>query len=153
MGATLVSDEVADTLIRGGYLAHGCTYSGHPSSCAAALANLDIIERENLIPHTRDVAGPYFQQKLNELVDHPAVGEARGYGLIGALELLPQGGKAALSPSTPLGPKAMKIAREEGIVVRGIRDILAMAPPLIISKPELDILFASVKRVLDRLWK
>jgi putrescine aminotransferase len=153
LGATLVSREVTATLIQGGYLAHGCTYSGHPVACAAALANLDIIEKEKLIPRTRDITGPYFQKKLREFANHPAVGEVRGVGLIGAMELLPRGGKAMLNSKTPLGPKAMKIGREEGVVVRGIRDILAVAPPLVISESEIDELFAGIQRVLNRLWE
>ncbi len=152
LGATLVSKEIVETLNQGGYLAHGSTYSGHPTACAAGLANLDILENEKLIPRTRDVTGPYFQKKLNEFKGHPAVGEARGFGLIGALELLPRGGKSMLSPKNPLGPKAMKMAREEGIVVRGIRDILALAPPLTIEKSEIDELMSGVSRVLDTLW-
>lgn len=152
LGATLVSSEIAETLIKGGYIAHGNTYAGHPVACAAALANLDIIEKENLIDRTKNVTGPYFQKKLQDLASHRAVGEARGYGLIGALELLPKGGKSMRLPQSPLGPLAMKLAREEGIIVRGIRDILAMAPPLTIQESEIDQLFKGVQRVLDRLW-
>ncbi|MFZ9595520.1 MAG: aspartate aminotransferase family protein [Bdellovibrionia bacterium] len=152
LGATLVRDEIADTLIRGGYLAHGCTYSGHPSACAAALANLDILEKEDLITRTREITGPYFQKKLRELSNHPAVGEVRGHGLIGAYELLPKGGRAKLSPTQPMGPKATQIAREEGLIVRGIRDIMALAPALIITEAEIDQLFLGVRKTLDRLW-
>ena len=152
LGATLVSDEISKTLIAGGYLAHGSTYSGHPTSCAAALANLALIEKEGLIARTRDITGPYFQSRLREFEGHRAVGEVRGFGLIGAIELLPKNGKAGLSPDSPMGPKAVKLAREEGIIVRGIRDLIAMAPPLIIEKTEIDTLMAATKRVLDRLW-
>jgi putrescine aminotransferase len=154
LGATLVRDEIAETLTQGGYyLAHGSTYSGHPTACAAGLANLDILEKENLIPRTRTTTGPYFQKKLREFADHPAVGEVRGYGLIGALELLPQGGKAKLNINSPLGPRAAKIAREEGLIARGIRDILALSPALIIEESEIDQIFLTVRKTLDRLWE
>jgi putrescine aminotransferase len=154
LGATLVRDEIAETLTQGGYyLAHGSTYSGHPTACAAGLANLDILEKEQLIPRTRDKIGPYFQKKLRELAGHPAVGEARGVGLIGALELLPKGGKTKLNPNVPLGPKAAKIAREEKLIVRGIRDILAVSPALTIKETEIDQLFLTVRKTLDRLWE
>lgn len=153
LGATLVRDEIADALIHGGYWAHGFTYSGHPTACAAGLANIDVIEKENLVTKTRDVTGPYLQKKLQEFVGHPAVGEVRGYGLIAAIELLPKGGFAARNPNAFIGPKAMKIAREEGVVVRGIRDILAMAPPLTITTAQIDELLAAVRRTLDRLWE
>src|SRR5205823_13516408 len=85
LGATMLSQQITDTLNRGGYLAHGFTYSGHPTTCAAALANIEILQRERLIERVRDDVGAYFQQKLMSLAGHPCVGEARGYGLIGAL--------------------------------------------------------------------
>jgi putrescine aminotransferase len=95
LGATMVSDEIARDVIRSGYFSHGFTYSGHPTAAAAALANLDVLEREQLISRVRDVAGPYFQKKLREFEGHPAVAEVRGYGLIGALELLPEPARRA----------------------------------------------------------
>lgn len=152
LGASIVRDEIAEVLIHGGYLAHGYTYSGHPTTCAAGLANLAVIERDQLIPKTRDDLGPYFQKKLRSFVGHPAVGEARGYGLIGALELLPREGKAALTPTTVLGVKAANIARKHGVIVRGIRDLIAMSPPLIATHEEIDFLFAGVEKMLGELW-
>jgi putrescine aminotransferase len=153
LGATAVSREIVETLNTGGYIAHGFTYSGHPATCAAALANIGIIEREKLVEHTRDVAGPYFQQKLRALAGHPAVGEVRGHQLIGAIELLPRGGRAELAktPNT-LGVKAASIARRHGVIVRGIRDLVAMSPPLIVTPGELDQLFDAVGKTLDELW-
>jgi len=150
LGATMVSDQIASDLIRAGYFAHGFTYSSHPTSAAAALANINVLE--NLIPRVRDDIGPYFQQKLRDFANHPAVGEVRGYGLIGALELLPRAGRAALTPTTLLGVKAAALAREEGVIVRGIRDLIAVSPPFIINKEEIDVLFSAVRRTLDRLW-
>jgi len=145
LGATMISDEMVAVLNRGGYLAHGYTYSGHPTPCACALANLKVIEDEKLIERTRDETGPYFQQKLASLKDHPAVGEVRGCQLIGAIEI-----KAAGAPGT-LGAKAAGIAREHGVIVRGIRDLIAMSPPLIITKAEIDDLFDAVGRTLDAM--
>lgn len=151
LGATMICDEMVEELYRGGYFAHGFTYSGHPSCCAAALANLEVIEKLGLIEKVRDETGAYFQTKLAGLDGHPAVGQTRGCQLIGAVELLPPGGKAALSPSAPLGQKAADLIREEGAIVRGIRDLIALSPPLIIEKAEIDLLFASIERGLDRL--
>src|SRR4029453_14864680 len=116
------------------------------------LANIRVLEEEKLIERTRDDTGPYFQEKLLGFAAHPAVGEVRGDGMIGALELLPREGKAALTPTTMLGTKAARIAREEGVIVRGIRDLIAMSPPLIATFEELDFLFDAVGRTLDRLW-
>ena len=152
LGASVVRKEVAEVLVHGGYLAHGYTYSGHPTTCAAALANLHVIERDGLVERTRDDVGPYFQQKLRSFAGHPAVGEVRGHGLIGAIELLPREGKAALTPTTMLGVKGAKLAREDGTIVRGIRDLIAMSPPLIVTREEIDFLFAGVGKMLDRLW-
>jgi putrescine aminotransferase len=152
LGATLVSDPIADVLKRGGYLAHGFTYTGHPVATAAALANIAILEREKLIERVRDDVGPYFQKKLHAFAGHPAVGEVRGFGLIGALDLLPRGGRPALQTPPVLGAKAVALLRKEGVIVRGIRDLIAMSPPLIITHEEIDFLFAGVQRALDRLW-
>jgi putrescine aminotransferase len=153
LGATMLSDEIAQDVIKSGNFAHGFTYSSHPTTAAAAVANLDVLEQNKLIPRVRNEVGPYFQQNLHQFASHPAVGEVRGYGLIGALELLPREGRAALTPTSLLGAKAAKIAREEGVIVRGIRDLIAMSPPFIITKAEIDMLFAAVRRTLDRLWQ
>ena len=153
LGATMVSDEMVDVLNTGGYLAHGFTYSGHPTPCAAGLANLAIIENEHLVERVRDDVGPYFQQKLRAFAGHPAVGEVRGYQLIGALELLPQSRQKADRVATnPLGAKAAAIARKHGVIVRGIRDLIAISPPLTITQAELDFLFEVVGKTLDEIW-
>jgi len=152
LGATMVSDEVVDVLNAGGYLAHGFTYSGHPVPCAAALANLDIIENERLCERVRLDIGPYFQQKLQSFRTHPAVGEARGFQMIGALELVPSGGRQTLTAASMLGVKAAGIARKHGVIVRGIRDLIAMSPPLTVTRTEIDLLFEAVSITLDGLW-
>jgi len=153
LGGTMICDEMVDSLYSGGYFAHGYTYSGHPSCCAAALANLQTIENLGLIEKVRDETGPYFQKKIAELGSHPAVSATRGYGLIGAMELVPRGGREALTPTSLLGFRAADLIREEGAIVRGIRDLIALSPPLIIEKSEIDQLFASIQRGLDRLWE
>lgn len=153
LGATMVDDEISGTLMSGGYFAHGFTYSGHPTCAAAALANLQTIENLALIPRVRDDVGPYFREKLQTFSPHPAVAEIRSVGLMGALELVPSGGREALTPASALGLRAAGLIREEGAIVRGIRNLIAMAPPLIITRQEMDILFDCVRRGLDRLWK
>ena len=152
LGATMVSDAMVEILNTGGYLAHGFTYSGHPVPCAAALANLNIIENDKLLDRVRLDTGPYFQTRLRGLSKHRAVGESRGFQLIGALELIPQGGRGTLTPTTMLGAKAAGIARGEGVIVRGIRDLIAMSPPLIATRQEIDRLFEAVELTLDNLW-
>ena len=152
LGATMVADEIAEVLMHGGYLAHGFTYSGHPVPCALALANIALIESEHLVERVRDDVGPYFQRKLQSFAQHPAVAEVRGCQLIGALELVPRGGKSALTPTSALGIKASKLVRDEGVIVRGIRDLIAIAPPLTISHEEIDFIFTAITRALDHLW-
>ena len=152
LGATMVSDEISETIFSAGYFAHGYTYSAHPSSAAAALANLETIESLGLVERVRDDTGPYFQQKLHEFAAHPAVSEVRGHGLIGALEVIPRSGRAGLPSEPTIGVRASGLIREEGSIVRGIRTLIAMAPPLIITREEIDHLFSCVKRGLDRLW-
>jgi putrescine---pyruvate transaminase len=153
LGATLLSDEIAAAIQAGGYLAHGFTYTGHPTACAAALANLGVIEREGLVERVRSDVGPRFQAALGTLAGHPAVAEVRGFGLIGALELgrPPHGPFAEAAPNT-LGLAVHELAREEGVIVRGIRDLVAMSPPLVVTHDELDRMFAALTRALDRLW-
>ncbi len=149
LGATLVSDEIAAIIDASGYFAHGFTYTGHPTCAAAGLANVRVIESLGLVERVRDDVGPYFQQQLTRLASHPAVGEVRGDHLIGAAELGEPGGRAA--PGQSLGLRAADLIREEGVIVRGIRDLIALAPPLVITRAEIDELFAGVRRGLDRL--
>jgi adenosylmethionine-8-amino-7-oxononanoate aminotransferase len=77
----------------------------------------------------------------------------RGCQFIGALELLPKGGKAVLTPTSALGIKGSRLVREEGVIVRGIRDLIAIAPPLTATHEEIDIIFTAVGHALDKLWQ
>lgn len=152
LSALFVSDEIAQAIVQGGLFSHVYTYSGHPVCAAAALANLEIMERENLIPRTRNITGPYFGKKLRELESHPAVGEVRGVGLIGAIELLSRDGRQPPGAPPKFGPKAWAMFREEGLLLRVLGDTVALCPPLIINHSEIDYLFSTITRVLDRLW-
>jgi putrescine---pyruvate transaminase len=153
LGGTLARDEIADTLSRGGYLAHGFTYTGHPVACAAALANLEVLTRERLVERVRDDVGPRFQAALARLASHPAVAETRGFALIGAFEMRkPARGPLASAGPNALGPALHALCREEGVIVRGIRDLGAMSPPFVVTHAELDEMFARTARALDRMW-
>ena len=147
-----VSAEIGDTIINGGSFTHGFTYSGHPVAAAAALAAIDYTEKENLIGRMRDDVGPYMQDKLKKLAAHKVVGVVRGHGLIGAIEVVPRGGKAELKPDAYLGFKLQALCREEGVIVRGIRNMVAVSPPLVITRAEIDKLFEGIERGLDRFW-
>jgi len=147
MGATLLSEPISRELIGGGHFAHGHTYSGHPTCAAAALANLEEIEERKLIPYVRDEIGPYFVDGLTRFESHPAVAEVRATGLIGAIELR----EDSVPAGTSIGSRAADIARDHGVIVRGLHTAIAMAPPLVISRDEIDTLFAALGETLDRL--
>ena len=149
LSALFVREEIADIVIEGGFFSHINTYAGHPAAAAAALANLSIIESENLVPRTRDTIGPYLQRRLRGFVDHPLVGEVRGLGLIAAMELQPS--QDQQSREVALGPLAFKMFREEGVIIRAVGNTLTYCPPLIIKESEVDFLVEATHKVLARL--
>jgi putrescine aminotransferase len=153
IGAVMVGGRVAQRLIAaGGEFAHGFTYSAHPVCSAVALANLGIIQRERLVEHVRDVAGPYLRQRWAELAQHPLVGEARTLGLLGALELVKSKGPAGptwFEPRGKVGERCRDNAIRNGLVMRATRDTMIVAPPLVITRSEIDELVEKARRTLD----
>ena len=124
----------------------------HPVGAAAALANIAKLEKDKLVERVRDKIGPYFENQLGALRDHPAVGEVRVKKLIAAIELLPKGGRSALTPTSNLGIKMFELVRKEKLIARGIRNLLAVSPAFIITEREVDMLVSSIKKALDHLW-
>ncbi len=123
MGALTVPEHVYETLVEAsgkhGVFAHGFTYSGHPLACAVALKTIEIYERIKIVEHVRRVA-PIFLLRLRALADHPLVGEARGVGLIGGLELVKdKRSKQSFDAKLGVGAKAARLAEEEGRAVPG----------------------------------
>lgn len=151
IGGVIVSDRVAEVLHENGEFFHGYTYSGHPACCAAALANLDIMERENLVERVATRIGPYLQRKWRGLGNHPLVGEARMAGLLGALELVPDGKDLVRRFDSPgkVGMLARENAFRNGLVMRHVRDSMIIAPPLVITEEEVDELVRRVEKTLD----
>ncbi|MEM6712153.1 MAG: aspartate aminotransferase family protein [Pseudomonadota bacterium] len=156
MGGVLVHDRVAQVIEHeGGEFFHGTTYAGHPACAAAALANIEIMEREGVVAHVRDLAAPAFAQMFASLSDYPLVGEARTKGLLGALELVPgkySSGKSArdrFPDEGTVGTIARDISLKNGLVMRAVRDSLILSPPLVITSDEMEWLGARVRRVLD----
>ncbi|MDQ3560237.1 MAG: aspartate aminotransferase family protein [Pseudomonadota bacterium] len=137
-----------------GPLGHGWTYSGHPVCAAAANANLDIVDREDLTANARDT-GAYLQRRLHETFDdHPMVGEARGVGLMAALEFVAdKDAKTAFDPNLKIGAKVSAAALDEGMIARAMPhgDILGFAPPLILTRGEVDKIVEMTKRAVDRV--
>ncbi len=155
IGAVMVGDRVADTLIgQGGEFHHGFTYSGHPVACAVACATIDILRRERVVDRVREEAAPCLARLWNDLADHPLVGEARTLGLMGALELTPQKGSRARFPrEANVGTLCRDICFESGLVMRAVGDTMIVAPPLIISCEQLEELAASARQCLDQTWQ
>ncbi len=152
LSAVAVSDRIADVLYtKGGDLGHGFTYSGHPTACAVALANIDIIEREGLVGRVRDDIGPYFQARLRELADHPLVGNIRGIGLIAGLAIVQDKGRRKfMEPVGTLSGRCHEICVEMGAMVRASGDSMVMAPPLIIAHDEVDAIMRIYRAALDQ---
>jgi 4-aminobutyrate--pyruvate transaminase len=134
-----------------GSFGHGFTYSGHPVAAAVALKTLEIYQRERLVEKAAGLS-PHFQARLKALAAHPLVGEARGYGLVGAVELVAdKASRRAFDPKAGVGPRTMAFAEAEGLLIRSLAgDVMSLCPPLVITPQELDELFDRLARALDR---
>jgi 4-aminobutyrate--pyruvate transaminase len=134
-----------------GIFGHGFTYSGHPVAAAVALKALEIYARERIAEAVTRKA-PQFQRRLAALGNHPLVGEARGLGLVGGIELVAdKATKRSFEPKAGVAPQAVHFAQTEGLIVRFLAgDVISLCPPLIITPPEIDELFDRLARALDR---
>ncbi|HLY05742.1 MAG TPA: aminotransferase [Rhizomicrobium sp.] len=136
-------------------LVHGFTYSGHPVAAAVAVKNLEVIEREGLIPRVKHTIGPYLQHRLKEaLAAHPLVGEVRGHGLLAAIELVPDKPQRRFFPrDMDVGTRCRNYCFASGLVMRAIRDTMVLAPPLTISEPEVEEIVTKARDAIDRTAK
>jgi putrescine aminotransferase len=151
IGGVLISERVAKVVIEGGEFAHGYTYSGHPVAAAVASANLSIIEDEGMIGQVRDETGPYLQKRIEELLDHPLVGQVRGIGLMAAVELVQDKESHTNYPKeVGIGGICRDYALANGLVMRAVGESMILCPPLIISKLEIDELIEIIKKSLDQ---
>ena len=134
-----------------GTLGHGYTYTAHPVGCAIALKVIEIYERDKVIENAAKVSN-VFQARLKALADHPLVGEARGDGLIGAVELVAdKKTKRSFDFKKGVGPMALKMMEDLGLIVRNVQDTIAFCPPLIITTEEVHAMFDIVEKGLDQL--
>ena len=169
LSGSVISDKVWKVLVEGtpevGAFAHGYTYSAHPVAAAAAMANLDIIERENLVDRCANV-GEYFQKKLNDVVgDHPLVGEVRGTALIAGVEMVADREKKEPLPlSAKAAPRLAAYCIEEGLVSRALMQMNAVSfsPPFVLTEGDVDEMIDRFNRALGKtaddlvkegLWK
>ncbi len=152
LGGVFVSDRVADVLIeKGGEFFHGYTYSGHPVACAVAIANLKLIQEENLVHRIASDIGPYLQDRWRGLRDHPLVGDTRMVGLMGAFELVKD--KATLErfdEGQCAGPVFRDLLMQEGVCMRAVGDTIICAPPFVLSHAEADELIEKAWTALDK---
>jgi putrescine aminotransferase len=147
----MVSDRVVETLWEGGEFFHGYTYSGHPTCCAVAIKNIEILQDEKIVEHVRDVAAPYLAERWGALADHPLVGEARSKGLVAALELVRDKASGERFPEVgTTGGLCRDICFDNGIIMRAVRDSMIISPPLIISTAQIDELVDLAWRCLDQ---
>lgn len=132
-----------------GNFSHGFTYSGHPVCTAVALRNLELMEERDLFAHAARM-GEVMQDRLALLADHPLVGEARGAGLIGALELVVDKETGAPFPASKgVGAYCMARCEENGLISRAMGDSMALCPPLIIDDAQMDELFGKLELALN----
>ena len=144
-----IYDVLADNAKRRGFFGHGFTYSAHPVSAAVALETLAIYAERDIVGHVRQVA-PVFQRELRRFADHPLVGEARGVGLVGALEMVAdKPTKAAFDPALKVGPRIARAAREHGLITRAMGDTMGFSPPLVITESEIVEMFARFELALE----
>jgi len=155
MGAITISEPVYQGLLeesgKQGVFAHGFTYSGHPLACAVALKTIEIYERIRIVEHVQRMA-PIFQLRLQALADHPLVGEARGVGLIGAVELFKdKRTRQSFDAKLGVGGRAARFAEEEGLICRAVGgDNVGVCPPLVIDGAEINAMFDMLGRALDK---
>ena len=155
LGGVMVSDTVGDVLIdKGGEFYHGYTYSGHPASCTVAIANIDIMRREDLVARVRDDIGPYFQQRWATLGEHPLVGETRMVGMMGALEIVrDRSSLERFDEDDGVGMICRNFLVENGLVMRAIGDTIVTAPPLTMTSEQVDELIEKAWKCLDLTQK
>ncbi len=144
-----IYEAVRENSARIGTFGHGFTYSGHPVSAAVAVETLKIYEERDILGHVRRVA-PAFQRELAHFADHPLVGETRGVGLMGAVELVKdKRSKEPFDPKQGVAFRASMNAQERGLLVRAILDCVAFCPPLIVAEAEIVEMFRRFRLALD----
>ena len=155
IGGLMVGDRVTETVInKGGDFNHGFTYSGHPAACAVALENIRILKDEKIIEKAKHELSPYLQKKWLALGDHPMVGEARGVGMVGALELVKDKNTKTSYPSDQnVGTICRDFCFNNGLIMRAVGDAMIICPPLVISHSEINELIDKAKLCLDLTWE
>lgn len=148
LGATIYSDRIHNVISeegKGRCFSHGFTYSGHPVSCAAALKNIEIMEREKILDHVKELA-PYFQSQVKTLGNLPIVGDVRGRGLVACVEFVKDKlTKERFPDELDIGKWISNQADSKGLIVRPIINLNVMSPPLIINRSQVDFIVSTLR--------
>tara|TARA_B100000315_G_C14516219_1_gene559289 strand:- start:1 stop:1407 length:1407 start_codon:yes stop_codon:yes gene_type:complete len=159
LSATLLSEAMYDVIsvpqAEGAMFTHGFTYSGHPISCAAGLKNIEIMERDDICGHVRDV-GPYLEEQLASLLEHPIVGDVRGSHFMMCIENVANKETKALFPAeVAIGGRIAAHCQSRGVIVRPIAHLNVLSPPLILTRQQIDtmveVLHDSIRATQDDL--
>ena len=153
LAATIISDRLFDQVsgkkAEGTYFSNGFTYSGHPVCCAAALKNIEIIEREKICEHVREV-GPYFHEKLEELRDLAIVGDVRGSHLMGCVEaVMDKATRELFHADTKVGKRIDVHCQDRGLILRPFGGLCMFSPPLIITKTQIDTMVSIMRESIE----
>ena len=151
LGGVMVGDRVAKVLIeKGGEFNHGYTYSGHPVACAVALANLELMEREGLVDRVKNDTGPYLAQRFAELKDHPLVGDAETCGFVAGLVLVKnKTTRQMFDADLGVGMICRGHCFKNGLIMRAVGDRMIIAPPLVMTRAQIDDMMALIRQCLD----
>ncbi|HEX5688249.1 MAG TPA: aspartate aminotransferase family protein [Ideonella sp.] len=151
LGGVMVGDRVAKVLIeQGGDFNHGFTYSGHPVACAVAIANIKLIQQLKLVEHVREDVGPYLADQFAGLRDHPLVGSTDTCGLMGAILLVKDKAKGTPFPGElEVGMVCRGHCFGNGLIMRAVGDRMIIAPPLVMTRAQVDEMMVLVRKALD----
>jgi putrescine aminotransferase len=151
LGGVMVGERVARVLIdEGGEFNHGYTYSGHPVACAVALANIRLIQREGLVERVHDDTGPYLAAQFEALAQHPLVGEVQSCGLMAALQIVKDKASGqTFDAALEVGMLCRGHCFANGLIMRAVGDRMIIAPPLVITRAQIDDMMALIRRCLD----
>ncbi|MBB99347.1 MAG: aspartate aminotransferase family protein [Rhodobacteraceae bacterium] len=152
LGAVMVGEELYDAFVEEsrkiGVFGHGFTYGGHPLGCALGVKAIEIYQKRGILDRVRGLT-PQFEARMQRIADHPLVGEVRGKGLMGGVELVSsKTTRAPFDPALAIGARCVAHAQKHGAILRAVGDTVVLCPPMIISADELDQLFDCLEAAL-----
>lgn len=153
LGACIISDSVMERMTgpdENVLFSNGYTYSGHPVCCAAALKNIEIMERERILEHVRQIT-PHFQERLHALDRYPIVGDVRGMGLLGCIQGRPDTPGTSLAAERKLGALLDEACDKRGLLVRPLINMAVFSPPLVITEEQVDEMYGILEEALEEV--